>query len=410
MSRCFRRISALIVSASVWMLLIFLPTSSQASIINFAPEPSPDSIYISFASLPSALVLVGINPSTIQRPSTPAELKVCIGLGEGDSTGFPTELAVEIAPYWLLKGHEISYEKYADSTLKPTFLQTFAVSAATSLKPNTIVPDSSSMSLALGTSFSVLRGHVDKKTDGFALRLAALKQSLTTLNTKQGNYEAEFRSECEEYKIWKKRRDEADTGSSEWKEADLKLAELEDQFSEQAKERIEKEEAGLLQKIDSLSSSLKLRRTGFKWDWAAAGAVVSPYGGWNDLQWNAGIWTTFGPEWRSFGLIGVGRGLLDSSDPSQLGLDVGVKAFLDKPEFPLIFSGELLHHRVLNADDNQENRLRALLNLEYTLKNIGTLLVTLGKELGPDTGETIVSFKILLGDGTEIPLPIPKNK
>lgn len=75
------------------------------------------------------------------------------------------------------------------------------------------------------------------------------EQNLTILTARQGKYEAKLRRKCEEYQVWAKRRSEVATGSSEWEQVNLKLAEFDDQFSKQAKERME-EEAELLREIE----------------------------------------------------------------------------------------------------------------------------------------------------------------
>ena len=66
-----------------------------------------------------AFVLLGVAPTTIQRPTTPRELAISLSsfVSGSDDITVPDNLAVEVAPFWLWSHGDLTFEDYAAGDL-----------------------------------------------------------------------------------------------------------------------------------------------------------------------------------------------------------------------------------------------------------------------------------------------------
>jgi hypothetical protein len=111
----FRRLQATVAAAAA--LGAAAPVAAAQS---GAPQPPPRSTGLPNASIDDlvvstapALVLLGTEPTTVQRPTTPRGLKTTLlsAVG-GDGGGIPDDFALEVTPYWLRSRPAFTIDDY----------------------------------------------------------------------------------------------------------------------------------------------------------------------------------------------------------------------------------------------------------------------------------------------------------
>jgi len=101
-----------------------------------------------------AFVLLGIEPSSVQRPETPKALTATVLSLVGDREALPKNIALEVTPFWLTPRPRFSFDDFymngrgVSETLRLTMLRSAAVSLATS--PRLAGKDTVGTSLAVG--------------------------------------------------------------------------------------------------------------------------------------------------------------------------------------------------------------------------------------------------------------------
>lgn len=84
-----------------------------------------------------AFVILGASPTEIQHPTTPRDVAIALGgVVTGGNLSIPKDVAIEIAPYWLLGHPTLTPDKYRDEALlRP--LRTLSFSIATTQSQRT---------------------------------------------------------------------------------------------------------------------------------------------------------------------------------------------------------------------------------------------------------------------------------
>jgi hypothetical protein len=114
-----------------------------------------------------AFVLLGIEPASLNKPTTPraAAVNLISAVQQGG--------ALEVAPYWLKSHHDLTFEKYMNADLGQTIIQTLSISFATI--PKTGTADTLGTRAGLGMRFMLVQGQPNRQ------RIKALRDSLSTL-------------------------------------------------------------------------------------------------------------------------------------------------------------------------------------------------------------------------------------
>lgn len=111
-----------------------------------------------------AFVLMGIEPASIERPTTPKAVSASILSAYNSSDFLPESYAMEFSPYWLRSQPELGFEDYyANHGLAETFLQYLTFSIATT-KSETVVDSSTTIinsSIGLGFRTRLVEGTVN---------------------------------------------------------------------------------------------------------------------------------------------------------------------------------------------------------------------------------------------------------
>lgn len=108
--------------ASVFLTIAVTTTAAQdIKIDDVKTPPSP------------AFVLMGIEPSAVERPTTPRALGASLlsALNDESSPSSPKNFALEVAPYWLTSHPKLTYDQYNQPDFGQALLQSLSVSVAT---------------------------------------------------------------------------------------------------------------------------------------------------------------------------------------------------------------------------------------------------------------------------------------
>jgi hypothetical protein len=143
-SRVLRHVPA---SLLVLATLCGAPAHAQdpPELKSLMPSPTP------------AFLLLGVSPSSVSRPNNPADLATELANGTGNFSALPQNLAVEVAPYWMVHGAGLSWRE--DVRRKPwqSITRTLAFSAASAEIGNDSAPRTA---LGFGGRTLLLSGRV----------------------------------------------------------------------------------------------------------------------------------------------------------------------------------------------------------------------------------------------------------
>jgi hypothetical protein len=372
--------------ATFVLSLLFLPTIYSAEV---APEGVPFEL-VSNLNSPAATIL-DITPEVISRPYTFRELSTSIITATDSFRIIPKGFELEFAPYWIFAGEKIRYKDYVGNKIEQNILQSASISFAT--PPDVIYtvapPDLPPSSVAFGARFSLLRGNLTSDCEMAIDKIEVLIDGYT--------------SQFHEYALALVADDPVlkDPNASD-KEKERAL----DRIREKVVAKIYSENPSLCDSIDILTSNLHLQRTGLKVDVAGAIALNYPQeGGLSDFELaKASGWFTVGYEDHVWSGVGLLRYMVDSIDPDQTGLDIGIKGISDNPEQRLSWSTEGVLRWLTDAESLL---LKLSATLNYKLQRNVLISVTFGHELGPDSGNPFVAANLSLSfGGKRLPLDL----
>ncbi|HZD03255.1 MAG TPA: hypothetical protein VE173_00005, partial [Longimicrobiales bacterium] len=149
--------------------------AATALAMTFAPLAAQDVEVPAFNTLTNppgpAWTLLGIEPSAVERPSTPTALGLSLLRTVEDAGGFPDQWAVELSPWWMLSRPDLEWSDDLERTVRESILRTLGVSVATA---RTETGDRPVTSLAVAVRLSFVSGRVPERTRTRARQLQAM--------------------------------------------------------------------------------------------------------------------------------------------------------------------------------------------------------------------------------------------
>lgn len=140
---------------------------SQALITRAADAPSEPDLTLDELRVPisPAFTLLGVTPTEIERPSTARALAIgLLSASERAGGDLPTNLALEVAPYWWSDRPTLTFDGYYDAGLLQRVAQSFAISVATSeLSTYTHDENADGTAISLGARTMILGGRRNPK-------------------------------------------------------------------------------------------------------------------------------------------------------------------------------------------------------------------------------------------------------
>jgi hypothetical protein len=351
---------------AIAILLIIAPTSGSCHEADeLSSLPTMDELR---APASPAFDLLGISPSSVERPNTPRALAISILSSTNRSNGnFPQDFAIDVAPYWLVSHPTLTFDKYyKPDHVGQTILRTLYFSLATTKMPDT--GDKDGTSLGFGLQFLLVHGDAAPN----------LRDRVQKLKEKQLGILVECVPMIGEVKV--------DTNSPKCKKL---LAEAE-------------KAGGAIRKLDK-------QRVG--WIVAFASAMVADFPR-NDVSegnvTRVGIWLT--PSYRSGNIdsllhqltfVGIGRYIWDDvADNSKNLFDIGARIIWTSKHLPLSLSAEYVQ-RFVEGDTDTE---RIAFVFEYRVQDDISLFASYGTNFdtsfeGNDDLIAIAGVKFGFGKG-----------
>lgn len=134
-----------------------------------APSPTP------------AFTLLGVSPTSISRPNNPADLASELASGTGNFSELPEDLAIEVAPYWLVHGGGLTWRQDVRRSFSQSISRTLAFSAASA---EIGTEDAPRTALGFGGRTLLLSGRVSPRS---VAALQAREDSLAAISARAGN-------------------------------------------------------------------------------------------------------------------------------------------------------------------------------------------------------------------------------
>jgi hypothetical protein len=157
------------------------PAAVLLALLAALPAAAQDSIQLAGLRTPTspAFVLLGVEPTSIERPSTPRAFALGLLSSARGSGGYvPENYAAEVAPYWLAPHRSLTFTEYYRPTLTQALAQTFSVSLATARR--TVGVDSA-IGIGLGFRVSPRPGRPSAAVDSLVAALDRLQDERVDL-------------------------------------------------------------------------------------------------------------------------------------------------------------------------------------------------------------------------------------
>lgn len=374
-----------------------------------------------------AFVLLGVEPSSVERPGSVSDFSASFLSASGELSVLPESYAVSFAPYWLLgAGEETTFREYRSSVgIAETVARTLSLSAAFSPTPGQ--PDGSeATSGGFGLRFSLFEGEI---SDAFNPELVSLIDLLQTSAQNARALVAQALDADAEYQELSRslREIEAEIaavvrqGGVATPDQSAILTSRQAAVAARADEITSGPLQALLEPIQEQIGRTRLRRTGFKLD-VAAGLVFdfpdrSIRSG--DLV-RGGAWLTTGYDWGGGVALGVARFMGSQRGIGSDAFDLGGRLDLDRDRFAL--SMEAVYRWLPQAETidviaaNQsgdpnapvmqvaigDHTWRLSGGIEYSVAKNQTLSFNFGRDFeGRREGNLIAALNFIVGLGTE---------
>lgn len=126
-----------------------------------------------------AFVILGASPTEIQHPTTPRDVAITLaGLVKSGDLAIPDNVAIEVAPYWLLRHPDLTIGEYRrEWWLRPLRTLSFSIGTAQSQRTDTSNPDMpvqhTDAEIGLGVRTMVFQSESDDKCTQAARKAVA---------------------------------------------------------------------------------------------------------------------------------------------------------------------------------------------------------------------------------------------
>jgi hypothetical protein len=122
-----------------------------------------------------AFVLLGVAPTSIERPGTPKALGLNVLDQVTTATGFPRNYALQVAPYWLASHPNLQFSAYQNPSVRQSLLQTLLISVGTSPLPGAQPTDDPLGSkVGLGVRTAIFNGRANPRLERLLPQLEKL--------------------------------------------------------------------------------------------------------------------------------------------------------------------------------------------------------------------------------------------
>lgn len=160
-------------------------SAAAAALLCIAPVTAiraQDSLRLSELRTPTspAFVILGVEPTSIERPTTPRAFALGLLSAQGGAGGvIPENYAAEIAPYWMRSHPELTFQEYTRPDPVQSLLQTFSVSLATTMIAEGV---DSTTGIGVGVRATPLMGRPSRQLRLLSDSLRVIQRALLDLS------------------------------------------------------------------------------------------------------------------------------------------------------------------------------------------------------------------------------------
>jgi hypothetical protein len=307
-----------------------------------------------------AFTVMGLEPTSVERPSNPADLALAFLSQVEDPTIVPADFALEVSPYWLVRRPRLTWSADATRTVRESLMRTAAFSIGTGEVGTRSAPV---RALAVGVRTSVLSGRLSAESRRQIEELEKRLQAEATLGLRLMAAQLhELNQMLQAGEITKEQFTQL--------MATLQKATLQ---SPEYRESVER------QAVEKLMQTFATVRDGFFLELAAAAVWRHPGAVWEQGQFDRwGVWATPSYTGRDAAVIGVFRYLSADADAGTAEgvLDFGVRGihFRDRYGMSLEYV-----RRTFRAPDLASG-YRLVANAEYAIADPIWLVVSFGRD------------------------------
>ncbi|MEO3404949.1 hypothetical protein AAFN85_13670 [Mucilaginibacter sp. CAU 1740] len=334
--------------------------------------------------------LIGISPTSIQKPSDPTAFAVSLLSSTDNLSTIPNSYAVDFAPAWLFRGQYITYEQFTnDKNIWNNIRQTFVTSFAFKNVKDSVA-DVTNTRIGLGFRLSLKRGKIKDNTLDKIKSTSNYLSKYTKLRT---DYQNEVQAQT-------------NLDSATRKKA-LRQADAE----------ARNDAKGYLDSIKSIVESLDFSRTGLVID-LAGGFSYAFLNQANGKLANAGAWLTAGYQGkRGLDALGIVRFLHNpdlsaaqvnakAAQPDYHTLDFGGRLLYGAPGNRFTFGAELVYRDISDNPDIKSS-WRYALNTDYQVGKNQVVSFSIGRDFDGTVnkgGNLLAALNFIVGFGSNRPV------
>jgi hypothetical protein len=361
-----RRLASGVVPSLVLSLLLGEPHGVLAQDSLASRDSLPQ--FNSLRTPPSPVfVLLGVEPSSVERPNTPADLAFSVVNGTNTFTTLPTNYAIEISPYWLFGHPTLAWTDDTVRSIPTSLARTLSLSVATAAVGTSDLPVTG---LGLSARASVFSGKLPRAAVDRIHRL----EMLLTESTAEVERRLDTLRQVADALLFErlktaKTQEERDAAQKEHVAAIAVITQV-TPLSTQSDE----EERQLQAEVQDLAST----RDGFFLDLAGGAAWSAPRAIIDSASLDRwGIWTTASYTLPNLSFVGVLRWLGDNDAATQNAIDVGGRFIYarDRYAVSLEYVGR---HPSGSGDDTDGWRLAGV--IDYQIRPSVWLTGTFGRD------------------------------
>lgn len=369
-----------------------------------------------------AASLLSFAPNDIEKPSDVSSFMLSLVNSATNFSGLPSNYAVDIAPYWLLRSGSFTTDKLNSPSFSDIFKQTFVLSIGyknpDSLEKNL---NRNNAYTSFGFKFSIARGHYDSATQA---TLDAIGNIQSKVVKAFHDAALNFDDDPEYHRLKRTRDSLAKALRQDAPKSDL--------FQQVSAALVLRQTAlndsvlnalnalpgfkNDLRKLQSLAGNFKISRLGFFCNISGGTSLEFVGKAFNHSKvYNAGTWATFGnTSKKGWGTLGILRYLyhpqkiyadannqLKRTDLSTF--DAGGRLVFSNPQSRFSFGAEVIYRSVLNSEVIKPS-WRFVTNAEYDLPNNQKLTFSFGRDFNgtiTKDGTLIAALNFLTGFGNK---------
>lgn len=333
-----------------------------------SPSPPPAFNTIRTPTSP-AFTLLGVEPSSVERPNTPSSLAVAL-LGQAQQSGtVPGDFAVEFSPYWLIAHPQLTWSNDDQRTAVQSLLRTASLSVATG---ETGTKEAPVTGLAFGGRVSLFSGGLSADTKASLRALEATLQAESALG---------LRLMQDQIKALNAKLVAQEISATEHSH----LMNVLQRSVVSSKPYLESAER---KAVEKLMQKFAVNRQGFFLEVAGAAAWDYPKAIWAQQRFGRwGVWVTPSIQTPRLSVVGVARYLSKGDEAGHKAMDLGVRGTYSNDRYAL--SLEYVRRSFQESDVEGGHRLVGI--AEYAVGDDTWLVASFGRDRAAEREDSLIA-------------------